>query len=181
MKKHIVLFLGLFMSTSVLADTCDQTLLTNAQNGQKQKLQEEADRATKVYKPLMKQPDWLKDSDGLLTACMSANWPTLKLSQPVLQSILSKAQEKATKAACNKARDVVSDATGNAQDLLSELNGISSSSNLGKWSDIGELGTTALTNVTNGSTSSSTWSDVISGISNSTGTTSGTSIPGITP
>lgn len=173
------------------ASTCDPQLLQAAQAQQQQNVQAAAKDAEAVYGGHTEQPDWLKDSDGLLTACTSNNWPSLKVSQPILQSLLSKAQEKATKAACNKARDAVSQASGKVNNVLGTIPGYSSlgsSSNLGSWGDIGELGSSALSNatnsLTNGASVPSSWSDVVNsipGVTSGSGTTlpKSSNIPGI--
>lgn len=192
--KAIAIVVGLLcanptFASSTASSTCDPELAQAAAQGQQKQLEAEIQRATNLYKDHNKQPDWLKDSDGLLTACTSNNWPTLKVSQPVLQSILSKSQEKATKAACNKARSIISEATGNAKDVLSGIPGYSnlasSSSNLGSWGDIGQLATDNLPGISNTGVSwndlglGNTGSSSSVGTGSSTGSGSSASIPGI--
>lgn len=188
LKALSAALVGLLLSVSVQAQTCDPQVAQAAAAYQKKVLEQEAARSQDVYAGHAEQPDWLRDSDGMLTACMSNNWPALKVSQPVLQSILSKAQEKATKAACNKARQAVSQASGKYTNMLKSIPGYSNiqsgSVDLGKWGDIGELGGNTLPGITSGVE----WGDIVNG-----GTTGKiqdivtgevkdrVSIPGITP
>lgn len=154
---------GLLLSVSVQAQTCDPQVAQAAAAYQKKVLEQEAARSQDVYAGHAEQPDWLRDSDGMLTACMSNNWPALKVSQPVLQSILSKAQEKATKAACNKARQAVSQASGKYTNMLKSIPGYSNiqsgNVDLGKWGNIGELGGNTLPGMTSGVE----WGDIVNG------------------
>lgn len=163
LKALSVALAGLLLSVSVNAQTCDPQVAQAAAAHQKQILEQEAARSQDVYGGHAEQPDWLRDSDGMLTACMSNNWPALKVSQPVLQSLLSKAQEKATKAACNKARQAVSQATGKYTNMLKSIPGYSNIQNgnvdLGQWGDIGELGGNALPGMTSGVQ----WGDIVNG------------------
>lgn len=163
LKALSVALAGLLLSVSVNAQTCDPQVAQAAAAHQKQILEQEAARSQDVYGGHAEQPDWLRDSDGMLTACMSNNWPALKVSQPVLQSLLSKAQEKATKAACNKARQAVSQATGKYTNMLKSIPGYSNIQNgnvdLGQWGDIGELGGTSLPGMTSGVQ----WGDIVNG------------------
>lgn len=188
LKALSIALAGLLLSVSVQAQTCDPQVAQAAAAYQKKVLEQEAARSQDVYAGHAEQPDWLRDSDGMLTACMSNNWPTLKVSQPVLQSILSKAQEKATKAACNKARQAVSQASGKYTSMLKSIPGYSNIQNgsvdLGKWGDIGELGGNALPGITSGVE----WGDIVNGATTGkiqdivTGEVKDrVSIPGITP
>jgi len=138
LKALSTALVGILLATSVNAQVCDPQVAQGAATYQRQILEQEAKRSEEVYGGHAEQPDWLRDSDGMLTACMSNNWPQLKVSQPVLQSILSKAQEKATKAACNKARQTVSQATGKYTSMLKSIPGYSNIS-----SGSGNLGNSA--------------------------------------
>lgn len=190
LKALSVALAGLLLSISVNAQVCDPAVAQAAAAHQRQILEQEAARSQDVYAGHAEQPDWLQDSDGMLTACMSNNWPALKVSQPVLQSILSKAQEKATKAACNKARQAVSQASGKYTNMLKTIPGYSNiqsgNLDLGKWGDIGELGGNALPGISNGG--GVNWGDIVNGGNTNVGDiVTGEvkdrigNIPGITP
>ena len=133
----------LFSASSAFAAPCLPELRQRSEQNRQEKLREEAERAERVWKGHMEQPDWLKDSDGLLTACMSNNWPKITVSQPALQKLLSGAQERATKEACNRARDAISKQSGRYQDMLGSIPGYeslrSSTNNFGSWPEIGDL------------------------------------------
>lgn len=121
-------------------DICDPQIVRGVAQIQKEALEEAAKNSEKLFGGHLDQPDWLANSDGLLTACMSNNWPKINVSQPVLQTILSGAQERATKQACNKAREVVSKATKDYKNMLKSIPGYSqlngSGFNLGSWDNI---------------------------------------------
>ena len=177
-------------SFSALAASCDPALAQRAEQIRQQRIQEEAQRAEDIYKGHNEQPDWIKNSDGLLTACMSNNWPKISVSSPALQKLLSGAQEKATKEACDRARDSISSQTGKYQDMLKTIPGFKNvtggSNNFGNWGQIGDLAGDV--GLPTGGTGGVSWNDLIPGISNPGGGTttprpdnSGGSIPGITP
>ena len=136
---------SLLVSPSALAQAgCDPALKQVAQQKQQKALKEELEHLEKVYGGHMKQPDWLSKSDGLLTACYKANWPAYKPSLPILATLYKMAQEKLVKAACDKARGLVSDGASNYQSIIKTIPGYEQvqdikSGSLGNWGQIGDV------------------------------------------
>ena len=100
---------------------CSPAIAQRASEINREQLKSELERIEEVYKGHLQQPDWLRNSDGLLTACSNNNWPTPQVSNPFLQRLLSRAQERAVKMACNRARRAISDATGAYQNVLGSI------------------------------------------------------------
>lgn len=90
--------------------------------------QAELKRQSEIMDKLREQPDWIRNSDGLLTACANNNWPKINLANPLLNNIISGAQEKALKAACDQARKQVSDVASTYDDLIGQAQ-----SKFGSW------------------------------------------------
>lgn len=100
---------------------CDPAFAQVARQAQQEKVEEAAKHAEDIWKGHLKQPSWMKNSDGLLTACMNNNWPNFNVSEPMLQRALDGAQERAVKEACNRARDAIADQAGTWDETLSTI------------------------------------------------------------
>ena len=155
-------------------EACDPVIKQNVEKKAQEKLAEELKKTEDVYGGHMKQPSWLSKSDGLLTACYKANWPAYKPSLPILATLYKMAQEKLVKAACDKARGLISDGASNYQSILKTVPGYEQiqdikSGNLGDWGQIGDV----MGNLPTGGTAD--WGSLGNMIPG------GTSIPGVTP
>lgn len=157
---------ALAQTTNSLPPECSQ--YSAGYNQKVQEAQAEAERRAEIMDKLKKQPDWMQDSDGLLTACSNNNWPKVKLSNPLLSSIVNGVQDKAVKSACNQARQAISKGSSSYKDLMG------GSSSLGTWS--------SSTVPSAPSTGGTSWGS-LGGISapSQPPTRPGPGIPGVTP
>lgn len=139
----VFLFAGVMMISTTASAQCNPAILQGAQQRQQIDVQAAAQHAQDVYRSSQTQPDWMSNSDGMLTACAANNWPKIPISNPILSQLMDGAEQQAVKAACNKARNVVSQGSNAVQSTLHSIPGYGQMQTVVNGVNNGQMGSLA--------------------------------------
>lgn len=121
---------GFFISGAAFAqdqDPCAENgaLMSAARQAQAERAKEIEDHARNVYGPMAKSPDWLSDSQSLLSNCVADQYGDWKVStgSAIFDQIANKAKDAAIDKACAEQRKRVAEYTSDARGYLSRIPG----------------------------------------------------------
>jgi hypothetical protein len=117
------LLLGSALVIAPASASCNPAIMQGALQRQAADAQAAAAHAAAIYNATTTQPSFLTNSDGMLTACSSNNWPTISISNPILSQLMNGAEQEAVKTACNKARQVVAQGANVVQNYTGSIRG----------------------------------------------------------
>lgn len=108
-------------STSVLAAVCNPAVQASIQAEAAAKQKAAAEAADKSWKGILKQPEQIADSNGLLTGCVDMNWPSGGFKMPTISKIIESTKKQAIKRACSEARKQIAPANVLLGEITSQV------------------------------------------------------------